>query len=205
MWPTCRTRSPGRSGFGGSTVNGYGVWTPQVCQYVQDDALAFLSPEIYTRFVFPPSRRRSPGASIRSSIISIPSRCSSSMSCWNRQSRILEINREPEAIGPSMKELLPAFRKTLRSNKCLLINFTQGAVGIALFEEEVALICGVSPVRGPLHLCHGETTWMTACEGWTSSARYSRRWARAPSCTRGVPRSAYKTLVRSTAKKSTKP
>jgi hypothetical protein len=129
------------SRFGGYTVNGYGVWTPHVCQYVQDDAMAFLSPEIYRRFVllshaevarnFPSIFYHLHPASlfIHDELLRIENLA------------ILEINREPEAIGPSIKELIPAFKRTKEYNKCLLINFTQGAVGMELFEEEVALIC----------------------------------------------------------------
>ena len=61
---------------------------------------------------------------------------------------ILEINREPEAIGPSIRELMPAFKKTLEHGKCLLINFTQGAVGMGLFERELELICDTLPNKG---------------------------------------------------------
>ncbi|MGO9310753.1 MAG: hypothetical protein ACLQDL_17230 [Spirochaetia bacterium] len=136
------------SGFGGSTVNGYGVWTPQACQYVQDDAMAFLSPAIYSRFVFHNHVEIARGFHsvfyhlhpvslfILDELLGIDNLA------------ILEINREPEVMGPSIEELLPAFRKTLESNKCLLINFTQGAVGIELFEQEVARICDVLPYEG---------------------------------------------------------
>ncbi|MCL5070742.1 MAG: hypothetical protein M1308_07585, partial [Actinobacteria bacterium] len=39
------------SKFGGYTVNWYGIWTPYVCQYLQDDAIAYFSPNFYKEFI----------------------------------------------------------------------------------------------------------------------------------------------------------
>ena len=141
--------------FGGFTVNGYGVWTPRVCQYVQDDAMAFLSPEFYSKFIVEEH------AEIARSFDSVfyhlhpVSLFILDELLEIENLSILEINREPEVIGPSIKELMPVFRKTQEGGKCLLVNFTQGAVGIDLFEEEVIRLCEELPFSGSLHLCHG--------------------------------------------------
>ncbi len=136
------------AGFGGSTVNGYGVWTPEVCQYVQDDAMAFLSPAIYTEFVAANHAAIARGfPSIFYHLHPVSLFVLDQLLAMENMT-ILEINREPEAIGPSIRELLPAFKKTQESGKCLLINFTQGAVGMELFEQEVELICDTLPNKG---------------------------------------------------------
>jgi len=136
------------AGFGGSTVNGYGVWTPQVCQYVQDDAMAFLSPDIYTTFVAHNHATIARGfPSIFYHLHPVSLFVLDQLLAMEKMS-ILEINREPEAIGPSIRELMPAFKKTLEHGKCLLINFTQGAVGMGLFERELELICDTLPNKG---------------------------------------------------------
>jgi hypothetical protein len=137
-----------KSGFGGSTVNGYGVWTPRACQYMQDDAMAFLSPQIYEKLV------RAEHARIARSFDSVFYHVHPvSLFVLDELLKIpnltmLEINREPEAIGPSVRELLPVFRKTQESGKSLLVNFTQSAVRLEVFEEETALLCESLPFRG---------------------------------------------------------
>ena len=136
------------SGFGGFTVNGYGVWTPRVCQYVQDDGMAFLSPQIYEAFIL-----RNHGEIAGSFETVFYHLHPVSLFILDELLKIgnltiLEINREPEVIGPSVRELMPAFRRTQECGKSLLVNFTQGAVGIALFEEEVTLLCEELPFRG---------------------------------------------------------
>ena len=35
----------------GNTVHSFSIWTPEICQYLQDDANAFLSPELYKKFI----------------------------------------------------------------------------------------------------------------------------------------------------------
>lgn len=129
------------SKFGGYTVNGYGVWSPHICQYFQDDAMAFLSPKFYKDFVL-------------ENHIKIINNFDSTFYHLHPISLfiidelikmekldIIEVNREPEIIGPSISELLPTFKKIQDHGKSLLINFTQGAVGLKLFEEEVKIIC----------------------------------------------------------------
>jgi hypothetical protein len=134
--------------FGGFTVNGYGVWTPRPCQYLQDDGMAFLSPDIYRRFIVGDHRGIARSFdSIFYHVHPVSLFIVDELLTFENL-RILEINREPEAIGPSVRELLPVFRRTQESGKALLVNFTQGAVGIERFEEEVALLCDELPYRG---------------------------------------------------------
>lgn len=130
-----------KSKFGGYTVNAYGIWTPSVCQYLQDDAMTFLSPKFYKRLVLKNHIK------IVNSFDSIfyhvhPVSLFVIDELLNMEKVcIIEVNREPETTGPSIKELLPTFKKIQENNKCLLVNFTQGAVGLDLFKEEIGIIC----------------------------------------------------------------
>jgi len=143
-----QNRLTAEGGFEGFTVNGYGIWTPRVCQYLQDDGMAFLSPDIYRRFVVADHRRIARAFdSVFYHVHPVSLFILDELLTFDNL-RILEINREPEAIGPSIRELLPAFRRTLACGKALLVNFTQGAVGLERFEEEVALLCDELPFRG---------------------------------------------------------
>ncbi len=145
---TVQNRLAAEGRFGGFTVNGYGVWTPRVCQYLQDDGMAFLSPGIYRDFIVGEHRRIAGSFdSVFYHVHPVSLFILDELLTFGNLS-ILEINREPEAIGPSIRELLPAFRRTQASGKALLVNFTQGAVGMKRFEEEVALLCDELPFRG---------------------------------------------------------
>ena len=130
-----------KSEFGGFTVNGYGIWTPYVCQYLQDDAMAFLSPRFYRELI------KEQHIKIVNSFDSVFYHLHP-ISLFiiddllkMKKVSVIEVNREPEAIGPSIKELLQIFRKIQNNGKSLLINFTQSAVSLDLFEKEVEIIC----------------------------------------------------------------
>jgi len=145
---TLQNRLSAEARFGGFTVNGYGVWTPRACQYLQDDGMAFLSPDIYRKFIVGDHRGIARSFdSVFYHLHPVSLFILDELLTFENL-RILEINREPEAIGPSIREMLPAFRRTQESGKALLVNFTQGAVGIERFEEEVTLLCEELPFRG---------------------------------------------------------
>jgi len=130
-----------KSKYGGYTVNGYGIWTPYVCQYLQDDAMAFLSPKFYKQLILKNHIRIINNFdSIFYHVHPISLFVIDELLKMEKVS-IIEVNREPEIMGPSIIELLPTFKKIQENNKCLLINFTQCAVGLDLFRDEVRTIC----------------------------------------------------------------
>lgn len=124
-----------KANYVGYTVNLFGVWTPEVCQYYQDDALAIMSPGFYRDFIlekhlkidksFPSTCYHVHPVSlfIIDELIKFPNL------------KIIEVNREP--MGPSVSELLPAFKKIQNSNKALIIDFTYIDFTPDLIKEEV--------------------------------------------------------------------
>jgi hypothetical protein len=135
-----------KSRFKGYVVNNYGVWTPYVCQYYQDDALAFISPQIYKDF-FQKEHARIDG-SFKSSLFHVHP---ISLFIVDELLKlpnldIIEINREP--MGPSVEELLPTFKKIQENNKSLIINFTTVNFDLELLEREVSLAVNSLSKRG---------------------------------------------------------
>lgn len=135
-----------KSKFKGYVVNNYGVWTPYVCQYYQDDALAFISPQIYKDFFLKEYARID--SSFKSSLFHVHP---ISLFIVDELLKlpnldIIEINREP--MGPSVGELLPTFKKIQENNKSLLINFTSVNFDLELLEREVRLAAGSLSKRG---------------------------------------------------------
>jgi len=126
--------------FYGYTTPIYGIWTENVCQYYQDDALALLSPRYYKEFIlenhlnieknFPSTIFSVHGNMmfVIDDIINYPSL------------KIVQTHREIETIGPTMKEMLPKFKLIQEHKKALIINFTDVNCSLSLMEEEIELI-----------------------------------------------------------------
>ena len=127
--------------FKGYVVNNYGVYTEEVMQYYQDDAVAFLSPKFYKEFIvgdhlridksFPSTLYHIHPVSmfVSDELVKFPNL------------RVIEINREPVAIGPSLEDMLPVFKQIQENGKSLLINWTDIDFSPELIEKEVALAC----------------------------------------------------------------
>jgi hypothetical protein len=130
-----------KSKFNSNTLGAYGIWTKNVCQYLQDDAMASVSPNFYKQLILKNHAKIINNFySIFYHVHPISLFVIDELLKMERVS-IIELNREPEATGPTIVELLPTFRKIQENNKCLLINFTQSAVSLDVFKEEVELIC----------------------------------------------------------------
>ena len=71
--------------------------------------------------------------------------------------RIVEINREPETVGPSTEELIPAFKKIQESGKAAIVNYTDLDFTPEYIEEDVRKICESLSYRG---LC----IWIAAAD-----------------------------------------
>ena len=140
--------------FKGYVVNNFGIYTEEVCQHYQDDAVAFLSPKFYKEFIvddhlmidksFPSTLYHIHPVSlfIVDELVDFPNL------------RIIEVHREPLAVGPSFEEMLPAFKKIQDKNKALLINFTDIDFSPELLEKEVGLACKhLSPKGLCIYIC----------------------------------------------------
>ena len=137
-----------RSSFRGYVVNNYGIWTEEVCQYFQEDANAFLSPRFYRDIIledhllidssFPSTLYHIHPVSLFTvdELIKFPNL------------RIIEINREPEAIGPSTEELIPSFKKIQESGKAAIINYTDIDFSPEFIEKEVKVVKDDLSCRG---------------------------------------------------------
>ena len=127
-----------KSKFGGYIVNNYGVWTPYVCQYYQDDALAFISPKIYKDFFL--EEHLKIDSNFNSNFFHVHPISSFVVDNLIEFPNldVIEINREP--MGPSVEELLPIFKKIQKAGKSLLINFTTVSFNLDLIEKETTIL-----------------------------------------------------------------
>ncbi len=127
--------------FRGFVVNNYGIWTEKICQYYQDDSVAFLSPKFYKQFIANLHREIDNSFPLTLYHIHPISLFVVDELIDFSNLIIIEINREPLAIGPSVEEMLPVFKKIQESNKALIINFTDIDFSPDLIEKETSLIC----------------------------------------------------------------
>ena|GEM_PF-621446 len=143
--------------FKGSTVNYFGIWTEDVCQYYQDDAVVFLSPEFYREFIleshlkidrnFPSTFYHNHPVSLYvvEELIRFPNL------------RMIEIDRELEAIGPSLEEMIPACRKIQDHGKALIINFGETDFDEDFIEYETkAAFENLSSKGLCIYICAGD-------------------------------------------------
>ncbi|MBM3714113.1 MAG: hypothetical protein FJW56_11895 [Actinobacteria bacterium] len=124
----------------GYTVSGYGILTPLMCQHVQDDAIAILSPGIYREFFLEAHQKII--SSFQSSFYHIHpvSLFIIEELVKIKKLDIIEINREPVPIGPSMDILLPYFKKIQENNISVFVHFTDVDFSIELIEKEVKIV-----------------------------------------------------------------
>ena len=134
------------SKFNGYLVDYYGIWSPKICQYFQDDAVALLSPKFYEMFIFEEHLKisKSFGSTfyhlhpislfIIDRLLALPNL------------DVIEINREP--VGPPIEELIPSLKLIQDHDKSLLINFTSIDFSTELIEGEVKTVCHNLSMRG---------------------------------------------------------
>ena len=132
----------------GYTISGYGIWTPKICQHIQDDAIAIISPKFY-REIFLDDHKLLAG-SLNSTFYHVHP-----VSLFvidelvdMKGLEIVEINREPVAIGPSMEELVPAFKKIQEHDKSIFIHFTDIDFRSDLIEKEIRIILDNLSTKG---------------------------------------------------------
>jgi hypothetical protein len=132
----------------GFTVSGFGLLTPVICQHVQDDAVAILSPKIYNDFFLEAHAKII--SSFESSFYHIHpvSLFIVDELIKIKKLDIIEINREPVPIGPDMEGLIPYFKKIQDSNKSIFVHFTDIDFSVNLIEKEVELVMGQLSKKG---------------------------------------------------------
>jgi len=134
--------------FGGYVTPIYGIWTQDVCQYYQDDATAILSPKFYKEFILNDELRID--KSFPSGIFSVHG---NNMYIIDElvnfpNLKIIQTHRELKNTGPSIKEMVPVFKKIQEHKKAFIINFTDVNYSTDLVEEETEFICKELPYNG---------------------------------------------------------
>jgi len=134
--------------FSGYVTNLFGIWTKEVCQFFQDDATALLSPRLYRQFILKYHSRID--ESFPSTIFHIHP-----VSLYTLDDlvklpnlKIIEINREPEAIGPGTDGLIYSFKKIQQNGKAGIIVYSDVNFTPALIEKEVKMLCDNLPNKG---------------------------------------------------------
>ena len=125
------------SKFGGYVVNTFGIWTEKVCQFFQDDAVAFISPKIFREFFLDDHLRIDSSFSSTFYHLHPISMFMIDELVNYPKLKIVEINREPEVIGPSMEEMVPSFKKLQDSNKSIFVHFAYPDLDLDLLEKEL--------------------------------------------------------------------
>lgn len=135
-----------KSEFGGYTVNAYGTWSPYICQYFQDDAIVFLSPNLYKDFFLKGHIKIT--ESFDSTLFHLHPVSLFIVDELVKMERlsIIEVNRDINSV--SIKELINTFKKIQESGKALLIDFTPGSASLQMMEEEIKIICDSLTFKG---------------------------------------------------------
>jgi hypothetical protein len=126
--------------FPGYTINTFGIWTKEICQYFQDDAVIFLSPKFYNDLIL-------------NNHIFIDNSFSSTFYHLHPESlyildyliklpnlKIIEVNREPEAVGPKLEKILPALKKIQESGKAVILCFADPGFKPDIIKKEAKIL-----------------------------------------------------------------
>ena len=137
-----------KSRFNGYIVNIFGIWTEKICQFFQDDALVLTSPRFYKDLIlkshlhidysFPSTLYHIHPTSlfILDELVKFPNL------------KIIEINREPEAIGPPIEELIKPLKKIQDCRKAAILCFTDPDFTPDFIEKEIKIVCQELSYRG---------------------------------------------------------
>ena len=126
---------------GGHVLGIWGNWTSQVCQYMQEDALAYFSPKFYRQVLL--SNHLAMSNIVKSSFFHLHPTCLYAVDELVKMQDITIIEIERESTPPSVKELLPVLRKA-KNHKPLLFCWdcrdVNGTIKESLFKEEISLL-----------------------------------------------------------------
>lgn len=126
---------------GGHVLGKWGIWTPEVCQYMQDDALAYFSPKFYREVLL--NNHLAMSNKFKSSFFHLHPTGLYAVDELVKMENITIIEVGREFTPPSVKELLPTLRK-IQKYKSLLFCWCYGDAHVAtkesLIEEEIGLL-----------------------------------------------------------------
>ena len=105
--------------WGGYTVAFYNIWTPGICQYMQEDALAYLSPKIYKEILWDNHVRMSKNSEYSLIHLHPDSLYCLEEICNIESLKIVEIGRD--LSGPTVFDLMHMFKYVQEKGKALLI------------------------------------------------------------------------------------
>lgn len=129
------------SAFGqGYTISGYGLWTPGMCQHLQDDAAALLSPQFYRELFLEPHATMIQAFDDSFYHVHPISLFVVDELIQMEKLKYIEINREPPGVGQSAIELMPYYRKILESGKRLLVHWAYVDFSRELLEKEISYL-----------------------------------------------------------------
>ena len=124
---------------GGHSMGFYHLWSPKKCIWFQEDLCALLSPDLYRSFLLGPERKICAPYDYTLVHLHPTSFYILDDLLTNERLRVVEINKD--VGGPSIKDMLPAFRKVLDRKRNLLIWGD-------LLEDELKLIFDNLPNEG---------------------------------------------------------
>ncbi len=126
---------------GGHVLGIWGIWTPEVCQYMQEDALAYFSPKFYREVLL--SNHLAMSNIAKSSFFHLHPTCLYAVDELVKMQDITIIEIGREFTPPSVKELLPVLRKIQNYKPlvfCWCHRAAKGTIKESLFKKEISLL-----------------------------------------------------------------
>ena len=124
---------------GGYSMGFYHVWCPDKCIWFQEDLSALLSPQIYKAFLREPDASVCNGYDYTAVHLHPASFFILDMYMQMEGLKAIQINKD--VGGPSVKEMMPSFRKVLASKNLIIYG--------DLDEEEIDCILENFPEKAP--------------------------------------------------------
>lgn len=123
---------------GGYLLGGWsGLWMPGMCQYMQEDALSYLSPQFYRKVLLEHHRTMSMSAKYSFFHLHPTSFYAVDELVQLENLNIIEVHRE--MAGPSIEEMLPTLKK-IHEHKALFISWCHGTPSIVSIEAEIRCV-----------------------------------------------------------------
>lgn len=114
-----------------------GLWMPGMCQYMQEDALAYFSPKFYREVLLEYHRTMTTVAKYSFFHLHPTSLYAIDELVGVENLNIIEVHRE--IVGPSIEEMLPAL-KTIHKRKALFISWCYGTPSALPIEAEIGYV-----------------------------------------------------------------
>jgi len=113
------------------------VWSKRTLAYYQEDCAAYLSPDIFKKFLLPIARKMAAAAEV--SFMHLHSVCLYPVDILLEDGSfdVIEINIDHEGTAPPLRQLLGAFRKIQQSGKALLLWGRMSDEDLACLSQEL--------------------------------------------------------------------